>query len=134
MIKKWGTMSNNYLAFPEIDPVMFSIGPVSLHWYGFMYLVGFVFALWLAGRRAAKPNSGWTKNEVENLLYVGFVGVFVGGRLGYVSSIISLFFLTILYTSLRFGMAVCPSMGLNRCDMCHDVVCSSYSPSFPASF
>ncbi|MEQ4989101.1 prolipoprotein diacylglyceryl transferase [Proteus vulgaris] len=77
-------MSINYLKFPEIDPVMFSIGPVSLHWYGMMYLVGFVFALWLANRRAAKPNSGWNKNEVETLLYVGFVGVFIGGRLGYV--------------------------------------------------
>lgn len=77
-------MNNSYLVLPEIDPVMFSIGPVALHWYGFMYLVGFVFALWLANRRAAKPNSGWSKNEVENLLYIGFVGVFVGGRLGYV--------------------------------------------------
>lgn len=77
-------MSINYLKFPEIDPIMFSIGPVSLHWYGMMYLVGFVFALWLANRRAAKPNSGWNKNEVETLLYVGFVGVFIGGRLGYV--------------------------------------------------
>lgn len=77
-------MSISYLKFPEIDPVMFSIGPVSLHWYGMMYLVGFVFALWLANRRAVKPNSGWTKNEVETLLYVGFVGVFIGGRLGYV--------------------------------------------------
>ena len=77
-------MSTSYLTLPEIDPVMFSIGPVALHWYGFMYLVGFVFALWLANRRAAKPNSGWTKNEVENLLYIGFVGVFLGGRLGYV--------------------------------------------------
>lgn len=77
-------MSISYLKFPEIDPVMFSIGPMSLHWYGMMYLVGFVFALWLANRRAAKPNSGWNKNEVETLLYVGFVGVFIGGRLGYV--------------------------------------------------
>lgn len=77
-------MSTSYLTLPEIEPVMFSIGPVALHWYGFMYLVGFVFALWLANRRAAKPNSGWTKNEVENLLYIGFVGVFLGGRLGYV--------------------------------------------------
>ncbi|WP_047679355.1 MULTISPECIES: prolipoprotein diacylglyceryl transferase [Xenorhabdus] len=77
-------MSTSYLAFPNIDPVIFSIGPVSLHWYGFMYLVGFVFAMWLANRRAAKPNSGWNKNEVENLLYAGFAGVFIGGRLGYV--------------------------------------------------
>ncbi|AUH01825.1 prolipoprotein diacylglyceryl transferase [Pectobacteriaceae bacterium CE70] len=77
-------MTTNYLVFPKFDPVIFSIGPVSLHWYGLMYLVGFVFAMWLAVRRANKPGSGWTKDEVENLLYFGFLGVFVGGRLGYV--------------------------------------------------
>lgn len=77
-------MSNSYLAFPKFDPVIFSIGPVSLHWYGLMYLVGFVFAMWLAVRRANKPGSGWTKEEVENLLYAGFLGVFIGGRVGYV--------------------------------------------------
>lgn len=49
-----------------------------------MYLVGFVFAMWLAVRRANKPGSGWTKEEVENLLYAGFLGVFIGGRVGYV--------------------------------------------------
>ncbi|TQI81952.1 prolipoprotein diacylglyceryl transferase [Serratia fonticola] len=77
-------MSNSYLAFPKFDPVIFSIGPVSLHWYGLMYLVGFIFAMWLAVRRANKPGSGWTKDEVENLLYAGFLGVFIGGRVGYV--------------------------------------------------
>ena len=40
--------------------------------------------MWLAVRRANKPGSGWTKEEVENLLYAGFLGVFVGGRVGYV--------------------------------------------------
>ncbi|SUH02012.1 prolipoprotein diacylglyceryl transferase [Salmonella enterica subsp. enterica] len=35
-------------------------------------------------RRANRPGSGWTKNEVENLLYAGFLGVFLGGRIGYV--------------------------------------------------
>lgn len=77
-------MNNRYLAFPQFDPVIFSVGPVSLHWYGLMYLVGFIFALWLARRRAGKPDSGWKKEEVENLLYIGFLGVFLGGRLGYV--------------------------------------------------
>lgn len=77
-------MTTSYLAFPQFDPVIFSIGPVALHWYGLMYLVGFVFAMWLAIRRANKPGSGWTKDEVENLLYMGFLGVFIGGRLGYV--------------------------------------------------
>ncbi len=77
-------MNSGYLRFPDFDPVIFSVGPVSLHWYGLMYLVGFVFAMWLAVRRAKRPNSGWTQNEVENLLYAGFVGVFLGGRIGYV--------------------------------------------------
>ncbi|NIH15354.1 prolipoprotein diacylglyceryl transferase [Serratia symbiotica] len=77
-------MSNNYLVFPKFDPIIFSIGPASLHWYGLTYLVGFVFAMWLAVRRASKPDSGWIKDEVENLLYAGFLGVFVGGRVGYV--------------------------------------------------
>ena len=40
--------------------------------------------MWLATRRANRPGSGWTKNEVENLLYAGFLGVFLGGRIGYV--------------------------------------------------
>ncbi|MGP1947040.1 MAG: prolipoprotein diacylglyceryl transferase [Arsenophonus sp. NC-PG7-MAG3] len=76
-------MNSSYIVFPNIDPVIFSIGPITLHWYGLMYLVGFIFALWLAKRRASKANSGWMKNEVENLLYIGFLGVFIGGRLGY---------------------------------------------------
>ncbi len=74
----------SYIAFPKFDPVIFSVGPISLHWYGLMYLIGFIFAMWLACRRADKPNSGWNKAEVENLLYFGFLGVFLGGRIGYV--------------------------------------------------
>ncbi|MGL4455546.1 MAG: prolipoprotein diacylglyceryl transferase [Plesiomonas sp.] len=77
-------MNSSYLTFPHIDPVIFQIGPLALRWYGLMYLVGFVFALWLGSRRAAKANSGWTKDDVENLLYAGFFGVFLGGRIGYV--------------------------------------------------
>ncbi|SQI36260.1 Prolipoprotein diacylglyceryl transferase [Leminorella richardii] len=80
-------MNSSFLEFPKFDPVIFSLEPtlpLSLRWYGMMYLIGFVFALWLAKRRARQPNSGWTKDEVENMLYIGFLGVFVGGRVGYV--------------------------------------------------
>ncbi|WP_367680697.1 prolipoprotein diacylglyceryl transferase [Candidatus Fukatsuia anoeciicola] len=77
-------MSNSYLVFPNFDPIILSIGPISLHWYGLMYLVGFIFAMWLAIRRTNKPNSGWNKEEVENLLYTNFLGIFIGGRIGYV--------------------------------------------------
>lgn len=77
-------MSNCYLMFPNFNPIILSIGPISLHWYGLMYLVGFIFAMWLAIRRANNPNSGWSKKEVENLLYANFLGIFIGGRVGYV--------------------------------------------------
>ncbi|MWP46838.1 prolipoprotein diacylglyceryl transferase [Gilliamella sp. Pas-s27] len=75
---------NQYLQFPQIDPIAFSIGPISLHWYGAMYLFGVLGALYLAKRRANKPNSKWTLQQVENLLFWGFLGLFIGGRLGYV--------------------------------------------------
>ncbi|MEF1289155.1 prolipoprotein diacylglyceryl transferase [Vibrio sp. M260118] len=77
-------MSQGYLTFPTIDPVLVSIGPLSIRWYGLMYLVGFAFALWLANRRADKPNSGWTREQVSDLLFAGFLGVVIGGRVGYV--------------------------------------------------
>ena len=45
-------MSITYLAFPDIDPIIFSVGPLALRWYGLMYLVGFVSAMWRASRSA----------------------------------------------------------------------------------
>lgn len=83
-------MTNSYLDFPDIDPVLVSIGPLfgygplNIHWYGVMYAVAFGIAYWLANRAAAKPGSGWSKEQVSDLLFFGFIGVIVGGRLGYV--------------------------------------------------
>ncbi|MBF4258378.1 prolipoprotein diacylglyceryl transferase [Vibrio anguillarum] len=77
-------MSQGFIQFPNIDPVLIAIGPISIRWYGLMYLVGFVFAMWLANRRADKPNSGWTREQVSDLLFAGFLGVVIGGRVGYV--------------------------------------------------
>lgn len=75
---------DGYWVFSQVDPVAFSLGPLSVRWYGLMYLFGFAFAMWLAGRRADAPNSGWTRNEVSDLLFYGFLGVILGGRVGYV--------------------------------------------------
>ncbi|OBT06637.1 prolipoprotein diacylglyceryl transferase [Vibrio sp. UCD-FRSSP16_10] len=77
-------MNQGFLTFPHIDPVLLEIGPISIRWYGLMYLLGFAFAMWLANRRADKPNSGWTREQVSDLLFLGFLGVVVGGRIGYV--------------------------------------------------
>lgn len=72
------------MEFPVIDPVAIAIGPLKVHWYGLMYMIGFAAAWWLGTVRANKPGSGWTKDEVSDLVFYGAMGVILGGRLGYV--------------------------------------------------
>lgn len=77
-------MSVSYIQFPQIDPVIFSVGPISLRWYGLMYLIAFGLAWWLANRQAKNTGGRWTEQQVSDLLFVGFLGVILGGRVGYV--------------------------------------------------
>ena len=72
------------IVHPNFDPVAISIGPLSIHWYGVMYLLGFAMAMILGRARANRPNSGWKVDELSDLIFYGAVGVIVGGRLGYV--------------------------------------------------
>ncbi|OUR66889.1 prolipoprotein diacylglyceryl transferase, partial [Bermanella sp. 47_1433_sub80_T6] len=72
------------LTYPNIDPVAVSIGPLSIHWYGLMYLLGFTIAYYLMLHRAKQPNSGWDKEQVSDLIFYGAMGVVLGGRAGYV--------------------------------------------------
>lgn len=72
------------LVHPNIDPVAVQLGPLSVHWYGLMYLVGFAAAWYIARMRAQKPWAPITKAQVEDLIFYGAMGVVIGGRLGYV--------------------------------------------------
>ncbi|GLS25329.1 prolipoprotein diacylglyceryl transferase [Marinibactrum halimedae] len=72
------------MQYPAIDPVAFSLGPLTVHWYGIMYLLGFAAAWLLAMHRAAKPWSPVTRAQVEDLIMWSAFGVVLGGRLGYV--------------------------------------------------
>ena len=77
-------MTSEFLTFPVIDPIIFSIGPVALRWYGMMYLFGFLGAMFIANKAADKSNGEWTREQVSDLLFYGFLGVILGGRAGYV--------------------------------------------------
>ncbi|WP_334133971.1 prolipoprotein diacylglyceryl transferase [Tepidimonas sp.] len=75
------------LIHPGFDPVALRVGPLAVHWYGLMYLVGFALFWWLGQRRLRhKPyhTLGWQGRDVEDMLFWGVLGVIVGGRLGYV--------------------------------------------------
>ena len=72
------------LVYPDIDPAAVRIGPFAVHWYGLMYLVGFIGGWWLGRMRARKPGSGWQAAEIGDLLFYVALGVILGGRIGYV--------------------------------------------------
>jgi phosphatidylglycerol---prolipoprotein diacylglyceryl transferase len=70
--------------YPGFNPIAFELGPVKVHWYGIMYLLGFAGAWWLARRRAARPGSSWKPDDVDDLIFFCMLGVILGGRIGYV--------------------------------------------------
>jgi len=79
------------LMHPQFNPVALDLTriglPLQIHWYGLTYLVAFGLFLFLAARRVRLPwfaSAGWTRRDVEDLLFYGVVGVVLGGRLGYV--------------------------------------------------
>lgn len=69
--------------YPSIDPVALSLGSLKIHWYGLMYLVGFVAAWRLGVYRIKNSHSDWTVKQVEDLIFYGALGVILGGRIGY---------------------------------------------------
>ena len=68
--------------FPQFNPVFISLGPLSIHWYGVMYIIAFGGAWVLASyRRNMKPNQ-WSTDQISDLVFYGAIGAVVGGRLG----------------------------------------------------
>ncbi len=78
------------LTHPAIDPVALQVGPLAVHWYGLTYLAAFGLFYFLATRRlrhepfaSVRQPAPWTPKDVEDLLFIGVLGVVLGGRLGY---------------------------------------------------
>jgi len=73
------------LPFPAIDPVIFSIGPLQVRWYGMMYILGFL-ASYLLVRLQLRWQKPFVmdKERVDDLYFYLMVGLILGARLGYV--------------------------------------------------
>src|SRR5574340_816262 len=78
------------LMYPHINPVALQIGPLAVHWYGITYLVAFALFMGLGLLRlkhepyASITGPGaWSRRNIEDLLFIGVLGVVIGGRLGY---------------------------------------------------
>ncbi|OAD41984.1 prolipoprotein diacylglyceryl transferase [Hydrogenophaga crassostreae] len=78
------------LIHPQIDPIALQLGPLAIHWYGLTYLAAFGLFVWLGGRRlshepfaSVKLPQPWARRDVEDILFLGVLGVVLGGRIGY---------------------------------------------------
>lgn len=71
------------LAYPEISPIIFSIGPIALRWYSVAYLLGIAAAWLFIMRDTKKYNLGLTKENVEDIIFYATLGIILGGRTGY---------------------------------------------------
>jgi len=71
------------LTYPHFNKVALSLGPLRVHWYGIMYLIGFLAAWSLARYRARRPGSTWTALDIDDLIFYCAMGVIAGGRIGW---------------------------------------------------
>lgn len=71
---------------PNFDPVALQLGPISIHWYGVMYLLGFAAVYFLAVYRAKNSSAGskWNEEQIGDLVFYGALGAVLGGRFGYI--------------------------------------------------
>ncbi|NLD09944.1 MAG: prolipoprotein diacylglyceryl transferase [Xanthomonadaceae bacterium] len=76
-------MTSSLFFEPNFDPVMLKIGPLAIHWYGFMYILALFVIIAMGSYRAKQPDSGWKKSEVSDLAFYLFLGAVLGGRIGY---------------------------------------------------
>ncbi|MGW8286906.1 MAG: prolipoprotein diacylglyceryl transferase, partial [Desulfobulbales bacterium] len=72
------------LTYPQIDPVIFSVGPLQVRWYGLMYVLGFIASIMLVKHQIKKFGFKELETHFENLNLVLIISLVLGGRLGYV--------------------------------------------------
>lgn len=72
------------MTYPDISPVIFSIGPLQVRWYGLMYVLGFIASYNLVKYQIKRFSFRQLENDLDNLNIVLILSVILGGRLGYV--------------------------------------------------
>ncbi|WP_426208542.1 prolipoprotein diacylglyceryl transferase [Massilia sp. TWP1-3-3] len=73
------------LTHPMPDPIALHLGPVSIHWYGLMYVLAFAMFIILGRVRIKQAHvaaQGWKNDDLDDMLFYGMLGVVLGGRLG----------------------------------------------------
>jgi phosphatidylglycerol:prolipoprotein diacylglycerol transferase len=72
------------LPFPDFDPVLLHLGPISIRWYALAYIIGLLIGWWGMRRLVRRPPPVATHTQVDDFLTWATLGVILGGRLGYI--------------------------------------------------
>lgn len=66
------------------DPVLLSLGPLQIRWYGLMYVISFLIGAQIANKFSREGFMPLTKKEIDKFVTVLIIGMFLGARLAYV--------------------------------------------------
>ena len=72
------------IPYPNIDPVIFHLGPLQVRWYGMMYVLGFLAAYSLIRLQIKRFDLHQLDKHFENLNLCLIISLVLGARLGYV--------------------------------------------------
>jgi phosphatidylglycerol:prolipoprotein diacylglycerol transferase len=73
------------LNFPNIDPIIISLGPLAVSWYSLSYVVGIMLGwFYILKLISFDINNDINKNHIDDFITWLIIGVIIGGRLGYV--------------------------------------------------
>ena len=95
------------LIHPQIDPVVFALGPLKVHWYGLMYFIGFLSFIHLGKKQiATRPWFNLSEKMLDDIFFFGAIGVILGGRLGYVLFYQPLYYFTHMDAIFAFWLCL----------------------------
>lgn len=72
------------IPYPQISPTIIALGPLQVRWYGMMYILGFVFGYLLLKKRNEETHLHLDATILMDFAFYLFVGVLLGGRVGYI--------------------------------------------------
>ncbi|MBU0925161.1 prolipoprotein diacylglyceryl transferase [bacterium] len=70
--------------YSNFDPVAFNLGPVAVHWYGIMYALALISAIFVAKWFIKKDNLSISNDLFDSYIWWAEIGVILGARLGYI--------------------------------------------------
>lgn len=70
--------------YTNFNPVAFKVGPFAVHWYGIMYILALLSALYAGKWIVKKDNLGFSNAFLDNYFIWIEIGIIVGARIGYI--------------------------------------------------